>query len=114
VKAVPGLSAGLSGSGLVPAPADDPQDALVPAHDPQEPIDHERSALRARRRSWARLLRRIYEVDPLLCPRCCVEMRVVAVIQGQAVVDRILRHRERTGCDDPFEQAAIGRAPPEA
>jgi len=23
-----------------------------------------------RRRSWARLLRRIYEVDPLVCPRC--------------------------------------------
>lgn len=28
----------------------------------------------ARRRSWARLIRRIFEVEPLLCSRCKVEM----------------------------------------
>ncbi len=68
---------------------------------------------RARRRSWARLLRRIYEVDPLLCPRCGMEMRIDAVIQDEGVVDRILRHLSRTGGDDPFE-VAEGRAPPAA
>ena len=33
----------------------------------------------ARRRSWARLLRKIFEVDPLLCPQCGVEMQVVGI-----------------------------------
>ena len=42
----------------------------------------------ARSRSWARLLRRIYEVDPLLCSQCEVEMQIVGVIQTPTVVDR--------------------------
>ena len=32
------------------------------------------------RASWARLLRRILEVDPLLCSRCGIEMTIVSVI----------------------------------
>jgi hypothetical protein len=37
-------------------------------------------------------------------------MRIVAVIQDEGVVDRILRPLSRTGGDDPFE-VAEGRAP---
>ena len=42
----------------------------------QEPVPPppERAALRHR---WANLIRRAYEVDPLVCPRCGSEMRVV-------------------------------------
>ena len=58
---------------------------------------------KARRRSWARLIRRIFEVDPLLCPKCKVEMRPVAVIQDIPVVDRILAHLRRIGGNDPHE-----------
>jgi hypothetical protein len=61
-----------------------------------------------RRRSWARLLRRIYEVDPLVCPRCGEEMKVVAVITDPVVVDRILAHRREKQLESPFE----ARAPP--
>jgi len=68
-------------------------------------------AARSRRRSWARLLRRIFEVDPLLCPRCGVEMKRVAVIQDVAVVDRILAHLRRIGGNDPWEGTAQ-RGPP--
>jgi hypothetical protein len=68
-------------------------------------------AVRASRASWARLLRRIFEVDPLLCPRCSSEMKVVSVITDPAVVDRILRHLRERAKADPFEQ---GRAPPAA
>ena len=35
-------------------------------------------ALRALRRRWAELLRRIFEVDPLRCPRCGKQVRIVA------------------------------------
>ena len=54
---------------------------------------------RARRKSWARLLRRILEVDPLLCPACGDEMRIVAVITNAEVVDRILGHLARHDAD---------------
>jgi hypothetical protein len=37
------------------------------------------------RRSWARLIRQVYEVDPLLCSRCGGTMKVIAVIERPAV-----------------------------
>ncbi len=36
--------------------------------------------------SWARLLRRVFEVDPLSCPRCGSEMVIVSVITTPAVM----------------------------
>jgi hypothetical protein len=66
--------------------------------------------LRARRRSWARLLRRIFEVDPLLCPKCQSQMKIVSVLTDPPVVDRILRHLQRTFGNDPSRE----RAPPVA
>ena len=52
-------------------------------------------ALREARRRWAELLRQIYEVDPLRCPACGAEMRIVAFITQRAVIDRILDHLRR-------------------
>ena len=45
-------------------------------------------------RTWAMLLKRIYEVDPLACTKCGGQMKVVAFIEPpQAdVIERILRH----------------------
>ena len=62
------------------------------------------------RASWARLLRRIFEIDPLLCPACGSAMKIVAVITEPHVIDAILRHLAKTGRRDPFK----GRAPPAA
>jgi len=64
-----------------------------------------------RSRSWARLLRKIFEVDPLLCPQCGVEMQIVSVIEDAPVIDRILGHLGRIGGNDPHEGAAQ-RGPP--
>jgi len=44
------------------------------------------------RRSWARLIRKVYEVDPLLCAQCGGTMKVIAVIERPAVVRQILDH----------------------
>lgn len=41
-------------------------------------------------RSWARLIQKIYEVDPLLCPRCQGKMRIIAFIEDYKVVKKIL------------------------
>jgi hypothetical protein len=50
---------------------------------------------REARRRWAELLRQIFEVDPLRCPSCGAEMRIVAFITQRAVIDRILDHVRR-------------------
>ncbi|MCJ7755776.1 MAG: hypothetical protein MUP13_14540 [Thermoanaerobaculales bacterium] len=48
-------------------------------------------------RRWAALLRGLFEVDPLTCPRCPGTMRIIAVITHAAVIDQILTHlRTRT------------------
>jgi len=52
-------------------------------------------ALREARRRWAELLRQIFEVDPLRCPACGGEMRIVSFITQRAVIDRILDHLRR-------------------
>ena len=59
-------------------------------------------SLRAARARWAEWLRRIFEVDPLTCPRCQGVMRVVAVITDATVIGRILAHRVRAR--DPTAQ----------
>lgn len=71
---------------------------------PEDPIP-----LPACRSSWARLLRKIFEVDPLLCPKCQAQMKVVSVITESKVIDGILSHIRQRGGRDPFE----GRGPPE-
>ena len=60
----------------------------------------------ARRQSWARLLRKVLEVDPLLCPQCQVEMKIVSVITDPVVVDSILRHVDEGGGHDPHAPPA--------
>jgi hypothetical protein len=57
------------------------------------------------RRSWRELIKRIYEVDPLVCPRCQAEMRIVAFILDPEVIDTILRHLAR-------KEAERDRGPP--
>ena len=44
------------------------------------------------RRSWARLIRQDYEVDPLVCARCGGTMKIIAVIERPAVIRQILDH----------------------
>ena len=41
-------------------------------------------------RSWARLIQKIYEVDPLICPRCRSQMRIIAFIEDYKIVKKIL------------------------
>jgi hypothetical protein len=42
-------------------------------------------------KGWAEMIRKVYEVDPLICPRCGGRMKVVAFLTEYAVVDRIIR-----------------------
>jgi len=41
-------------------------------------------------KSWARLIKKIYEVDPLICPNCKGQMRIIAFIEDYKVIRKIL------------------------
>jgi len=43
-------------------------------------------------RGWAEMIRKVYETDPLLCPSCGGQMRVIAFIEDHKVIDKIIRH----------------------
>jgi hypothetical protein len=45
-----------------------------------------------RRRNWARLLKKIYEVDPLICTNCRGQMEVIAFIEEAKAIRKILQH----------------------
>lgn len=49
-------------------------------------------AAKQSRSTWARLIKKVYEVDPLTCSRCGQPMRVLAVITDPPQVLKILRH----------------------
>jgi hypothetical protein len=56
-------------------------------------------ALRARRRRWAELLRRVFQVEVAVCPRCGGESRILGFVTEPPVVRRILAHLERRGVE---------------
>lgn len=61
--------------------------------------EHAGPALRARRRRWAELLRRVFAVDVEVCARCGGAARIVGFVTEPAVAARILAHLARRGHD---------------
>ncbi len=55
----------------------------------------------ARKRAWVRLLAKVYEVDPFVCPKCGAEMKVIAIIEDVDELKRILRHLIKVGRSPP-------------
>jgi len=45
-------------------------------------------------KTWRQLIQKVWEVDPLTCPRCGGMMKIIALIEEPAVVERILKHLE--------------------
>ena len=41
---------------------------------------------------WRELIKRVYEVDPLICPTCGAEMKMIAFITNHESIDRIIHH----------------------
>ena len=70
-------------SGTVPAtvPAENPE-AASGARSPEKPRD----------RKWADLMRRVFDLDVLACPRCGGRMSVIATIEAADVLRKILGH----------------------
>ena len=44
-----------------------------------------------RKSSWGACIKRIYEVDPLECPKCKAQMRIIAFIQDEHSIKDIMK-----------------------
>jgi hypothetical protein len=66
---------------------------------PADPVPHNREDpgcadefARRLRSSWARLIKKVYEADPLICSRCGAPLKIISLIDSASVIERILRH----------------------
>jgi len=75
----------------------DPESAATPAA-PVEPASEFPARARA---AWARLIRKVYEADPLVCSKCKGPMRVIALIDDPGVIRRVLEHLGRWAPEAP-------------
>ena len=51
--------------------------------------------------NWDKLIQKIYEIEPLTCPKCQGIMQIISIIEDQEVVDKILVHFGRGPCNRP-------------
>jgi hypothetical protein len=66
--------------------------AIVPGPT-QQPGEHaEEHAHPSARMGWARLLKRVFDIDLEHCPQCGGEFRIIAAIEDPAVIAKILTH----------------------
>jgi hypothetical protein len=77
-----------------------------PVDTPEAGVRHRPSARGA---TWADLMRRVFAVDVLACPRCGGRLRLIALIEASATTRRILRH---LGLASEGPTPAPARAPP--
>jgi len=61
-------------------------DDTIPAIMPNEMSSKEA------RKNWARLIQKIYEIDPLVCPKCQGQMKIISIIDDFEIIDMILKH----------------------
>jgi len=68
------------------------KEGIYPSHPPI--IDDEVSFVPSK--GWAEMIRKVFEVDPLICPRCGGEMKVISFIEDHKVIDKIIAHLKLT------------------
>jgi hypothetical protein len=60
-------------------------------------------------KTWRECIKKVWEADPLICPRCHAEMKIVGFITEAETIRNILEHLKRW--DDPVQK---GRSPPQS
>ena len=61
-------------------------------------------------KKWRELIKKVWEVDPLICQHCGAEMKLIALIDDDEVIEKILRHLELW--PEQGGVASPSRAPP--
>jgi len=72
---------------VVPQEPEPPVQAAPPAECEATCAHH-----RPVRLSWAKLLKRVFEIDMAHCPNCGGELKIIAAILEQPVIEKILTH----------------------
>ena len=60
--------------------------------------------------TWAQRLKRVFNIDIETCNRCGGAVRVIACIEEQDIIDRILAHLRRKEQDSPARPLLLPRA----
>jgi len=47
-------------------------------------------------RGWAEMIKKVYQIDPLICPQCGGRMRIISFIEDHKVIDKIIAHLKLT------------------
>jgi hypothetical protein len=58
-------------------------------------------------KKWRELIKKVWEIDPLICPKCQGEMRIISLVDDSNVIQKILKHLKI------WEEPQLPRAPPE-
>jgi len=70
---------------------------------PENVIDEKK-----KRSTWARLIKKVYGTDTLVCPECGSEMKIIAIIMDTEETTRILEHLVKIGRPPPnFDPAFL-------
>jgi len=56
------------------------------------PLSDDIAAAKTARGTWARFIKKVFKVDPLLCPDCGGLLKIVSFIEDQRVIRAILMH----------------------
>ena len=47
-------------------------------------------------KGWAEMIKKVYEIDPLICLKCGGTMRIVSFIEDYKIIDKIIKHLNLT------------------
>jgi hypothetical protein len=68
---------------------------------PHEEHEDKTSEQRHQAMTWAQRLKRVFNIDVSVCPKCGGEARVIASIEDQQIIDKILAHLMKKGALPP-------------
>ena len=61
--------------------------------------------------TWRECIKKIWEVDPLTCPHCHAEMKIISFISEPKLVRKILEHLKLWTAPSASERSPPARAP---
>ncbi len=64
---------------------------------PSQSQDDKTPEQRHKAMTWAQRLKRVFNIDVSICPKCEGEAKVIACIEDQQVIDKILKHLQAKG-----------------
>ena len=61
-------------------------------------------------KKWARLIQKVYNVDPLICPKCSGKMKIISFIEEEPLIKKILKHLKLWVVHNEY---TINKSPPQ-